>query len=315
MDLLQMSCSGGSGCFPDRFFYFGLGGDLGHRNGRLCTVFYHSLLEVFPGVSDVPPRAKQLCRDFELSCDEEVVRIFGEKDRAAYARTLIGMEEKKSSLRLFGNNFSKNAIEERIMAIMKIRKVTAGAILIAAVLLVAITALFATSAKEKDGRKPGAYEPQATLAQTVAQYRGITYAQFRQETGEEAELYHADRFIAAIPGTEVDVIFAGEYDEDLAGYVLGQETRYLRLEGKLGALLTGIVKSMTPEELSGALAGNAEQVPEYHLEEGAGTAYYVADRYVAVEFDSNGDGTEDARLEIEPDSTGKVGPESYAWLY
>lgn len=37
-------------------------------------------------------------RDLELSCDETVVRRFGEDTRACYARTLIHMEEKKSAL-------------------------------------------------------------------------------------------------------------------------------------------------------------------------------------------------------------------------
>ena len=35
-------------------------------------------------------------RDIELSCDESVVRHFGENAKAVYARTLITMEEKKS---------------------------------------------------------------------------------------------------------------------------------------------------------------------------------------------------------------------------
>ena len=38
-------------------------------------------------------------RDLELSCDETVVRRFGEDSRACYTRTLIHMEEKKSAQR------------------------------------------------------------------------------------------------------------------------------------------------------------------------------------------------------------------------
>ena len=61
-------------------------------------------------------------RDIELSCDEAVVRLFGENTRAAYARSLISMEETRSGLTPLCNNFNKNAIEERITAIMKIKK-------------------------------------------------------------------------------------------------------------------------------------------------------------------------------------------------
>lgn len=63
-------------------------------------------------------------RDIELSCDEAVVRLFGENTKAAYARALISMEETRSGLTPLCNNFSKNAIEERITAIMKIKKTT-----------------------------------------------------------------------------------------------------------------------------------------------------------------------------------------------
>lgn len=61
-------------------------------------------------------------RDLELSCDEAVVRLFGEQVKSAYARTLIHMEEIKSGCLPLCSNFSKNAIEERITAIMKIKK-------------------------------------------------------------------------------------------------------------------------------------------------------------------------------------------------
>jgi bla regulator protein BlaR1 len=63
-------------------------------------------------------------RDIELSCDETVVRTFGETMKSAYALTLIGLEEKKSRLTPLVNNFSKYAIEERINAIMRMKKAT-----------------------------------------------------------------------------------------------------------------------------------------------------------------------------------------------
>lgn len=60
-------------------------------------------------------------RDLELSCDEIVVHRFGGA-RADYARTLIRMMETRSGVAPLCNGFSKNAIEERITAIMKRRK-------------------------------------------------------------------------------------------------------------------------------------------------------------------------------------------------
>lgn len=84
-------------------------------------------------------------RDIELSCDETVVLFFGETTKSAYARTLISMEEKKSSLAPLCNNFSKNAIEERITAIMKIKKTSFTALAAALLLVGGVTTAFATS--------------------------------------------------------------------------------------------------------------------------------------------------------------------------
>ncbi len=84
-------------------------------------------------------------RDIELACDESVVRQFGEKSKSAYSLMLINMEEAKSGLLPFCNSFSKNAIEERITAVMKMKKTSFFAISIAAILVVGVTTAFATS--------------------------------------------------------------------------------------------------------------------------------------------------------------------------
>jgi beta-lactamase regulating signal transducer with metallopeptidase domain len=85
-------------------------------------------------------------RDLELSCDETVVRTFGETVKSAYALTLIGLEEKKSRITPLMNNFSKNAIEERIVSIMKLKKTSLAGICFAFVLVVGTVTVFATNA-------------------------------------------------------------------------------------------------------------------------------------------------------------------------
>lgn len=40
-------------------------------------------------------------RDIEISCDEAVVRSFGEAEKSLYAHILVGMEEKKSAFAPF----------------------------------------------------------------------------------------------------------------------------------------------------------------------------------------------------------------------
>ena len=88
-------------------------------------------------------------RDLELSCDETVVRRLGLGKKSAYALTLIGMEETKSGLPPLASGFSRNAIEERITAIMKIKKTSIAAVILAAVLVCGLSVGFATSAAEK----------------------------------------------------------------------------------------------------------------------------------------------------------------------
>ena len=85
-------------------------------------------------------------RDIELSCDEAVVRLFGENKKATYARVLISMEETRNGLTPLCNNFSKNAIEERITAIMKIKKNTICSLILASFIVAGTTTAFATSA-------------------------------------------------------------------------------------------------------------------------------------------------------------------------
>lgn len=97
-------------------------------------------------------------RDLELSCDEIVVRRFGMDIKSVYATALISMEEKKSGLTPLCNSFSKNAIEERIRAIMKIKKTSKFAVIISAVLVICVTGGFATSASSLEKKTETAQE-------------------------------------------------------------------------------------------------------------------------------------------------------------
>lgn len=97
-------------------------------------------------------------RDLELSCDETVVRRFGMDIKSVYATALISMEEKKSGLTPLCNSFSKNAIEERIRAIMKIKKTSKFGVIISAVLVICVTGGFATSASSLEKKTETAQE-------------------------------------------------------------------------------------------------------------------------------------------------------------
>ena len=89
-------------------------------------------------------------RDIELSCDEAVVRLFGTGAKASYAMALIRMEEVRSGLTPLCSHFSGNVMEERIIAIMKMKKTTWAALLAAAVVVTGVTTAFATSARQRN---------------------------------------------------------------------------------------------------------------------------------------------------------------------
>lgn len=92
-----------------------------------------------------------LNRDIELSCDEYVIRKSGKKSRAEYARTLISMEERKTSPLIICSNFSKNAIEERIVALMKYKHLSLFSVSLAFVLVLFVGFGFVTSSAAAGG--------------------------------------------------------------------------------------------------------------------------------------------------------------------
>lgn len=85
-------------------------------------------------------------RDIELACDESVIKQFGEKSKSAYSLMLISLEAKKSGLPALCNNFSKNAVEERIAAIQHAKRVTPITLFSACLIVFVTVSLFATSA-------------------------------------------------------------------------------------------------------------------------------------------------------------------------
>lgn len=153
-------------------------------------------------------------RDIELCCDETVVCRFGRETRASYARVLISMEETKSEFVPLCSHFSKNAIEERITAIMKTRKVSVFSLAAAAVLIAGTVTVFATSAQ------PGANDddmPQknqsanespigtATIDGTLTSYignDGKTY--YLIDDGNATKALNAEEFEQQYPTSDIE---------------------------------------------------------------------------------------------------------------
>ena len=91
------------------------------------------------------------CRDIELACDEEVLKITG-GDPAEYAMALISAEENKAALTA---GFGSSEIKERIGAIMNFKNksvicIAAAAVLVAASMTVFVSADFFRSDASAD---------------------------------------------------------------------------------------------------------------------------------------------------------------------
>ena len=124
-------------------------------------------------------------RDIELCCDARVLRRGGKEERRAYASALLRMEEARARILPLTNAFSRNALEERIGAIMNAKKISITALLLT--LLIVAVALTAFAAAPESGTAPlsteAAYSEMTPeeLAAAVdaavdanAQYRGVS---------------------------------------------------------------------------------------------------------------------------------------------
>ena len=72
--------------------------------------------------------------DLELSCDEGVLKILGRDKRSSYLMTLLEMEENR--MQTPGLAFSKNAMEERVKIMIKMKKKTSLVAAIVSLLIV-----------------------------------------------------------------------------------------------------------------------------------------------------------------------------------
>lgn len=87
-------------------------------------------------------------RDLELSCDEHVLSVYGSQGRKEYAQTLLALAKNQKGTALFCSGFLENPVKERIVAIMKYKKLTGIGVLCAAMLLAGASSVFATNEQE-----------------------------------------------------------------------------------------------------------------------------------------------------------------------
>ena len=156
--------------------------------------------------------------------------------------------------------------------------------------------------------------PALAVDQGLMEYLGMTYQDFLEQGGGEAQPYHANYFTAQIPDCGVTAVFASSrFDEELNVTGLDGKDPLIRHQGSLGELLDGLTEELPLETFAEGFASDGSG-PEYQVEEGGGTAYYVAERYAAVTIDGGEDHAGPVMLQITLDQSEAVGPDSYAWL-
>lgn len=134
-------------------------------------------------------------RDIELACDEAVIRSMGETVKSSYALMLLGMEEKRGPSSPLYSSFSKYAIEERINAIMKMKRKSIWSSLIALSLILVMPLVFATTglaATATTDKQDSA--PQTTTIDTgegVFEVEWYTYDEFKAWLDGEREALKA----------------------------------------------------------------------------------------------------------------------------
>jgi beta-lactamase regulating signal transducer with metallopeptidase domain len=148
-------------------------------------------------------------RDLELSCDEMVVRRLGPEARAPYARALVEMEERRWRLPL-GSAFSRRDLEERIVAIMKTKKMTVAGVIAAVVLVAAVSVVFATNASRPK-----------ELAQTAVGVDGWDFTQIQDMMSGTAE---AGTWAGEDYGLKVDPKTGRHYTQKQYDAVMGLKT-------------------------------------------------------------------------------------------
>lgn len=205
-------------------------------------------------------------RDIELSCDEKVISLFGENAKKEYAMALVYLAEKQCRPSLFSNGFGKNAIQERIVAIMNFKKATTLSIGCAVLLVGAATTVFAQNDLQFN---MGNYISEDICTEgTVANanaVRIVANSEYFTEYEKYGLSYDSTKNYLMYEGNVV-----GYFKDETAANVY---TRVLDDVGTVGILvsrdseyhITGLEKVAIPQETGNILEGKNDMEPHNAL--------------------------------------------------
>ena len=254
-----------------------------------------------------------LCRDIELACDEYVIDSLNEGEKKTYSEALLSCSMRASG---FHRNmisacplaFGEVGVKERVKAVLHYKRPAFRLVVLAVLACIVAAICFLTNPKESTDYTvaSNSYQPEEFL--------GMTYDDFEKITGAEAEFNHANFYTAIIPNTEITAFFLAEgWDDENAMTLLQKEDKVIRLEGKLHAFTEEFGREMSVSDFMEHSKWK-DRFLGYTMEEGAGTAYYVADQYVAISCDMNGDSMADQMLQVALNQAGEIAPGAVCWI-
>ena len=154
--------------------------------------------------------------------------------------------------------------------------------------------------------------PVLAVDRELLEYRGMPYGTFRARGGLEPQPYHANYFTAQVPDTGLTAVFStGNCGPDYTVAGLENTDQIIRLQGGLGEIVNGLTEDAPLDEFLTRLSQDGS-APDCRVEEGGGTAYYVADLYAVISLDGGEEGALTLQVSLDPPE--RVAPDAYAWL-
>ena len=255
-----------------------------------------------------------LCRDIELACDEYVIGSLKEMEKKAYSEALLSCSMRsagyyRNMISACPLAFGEVGVKDRVKAVLHYKRPAFWLVILGVLGCIIVAICFLTNPKNPVKQETSVlkqYKPEEII--------GISYKDFKELTGVTAEHNHANFYSAEIPALGVTAIFLAEgWDDENAMAVLRKEDRVIRVEGRLDEILDETIEERSLTEfVNKSICEN--RLVDYRIQEGAGTAYYVADRFACIKYDLNEDGVADRELQITLDNADTISPDAYCWL-
>ena len=125
-----------------------------------------------------------LCRDIELACDEKAIRRIGYNNKKEYSQSILDLSVPKKYISACPVAFGETGVKERVKSVLNMKKGTAIAAIISAVLIIIVGVGFLTYPKtKKNGNKE---KPTGSVTESTTESNFGQTADNKEESKSEA---------------------------------------------------------------------------------------------------------------------------------